>query len=146
MFHVGVLGVIARLLLPFQIRLPSPPGRTGARGFMGYTFRHSYTTCTYELTLLTCCICYEFNYAGLVINSFVQLWAYIISCTLTLPFCLAGTWELEVMRDHLREALSRVTSSLIKELTRRDKLLLERDRHFDHITAILQAASPKRSK
>ena len=49
------------------------------------------------------------------------------------------------MRDHLREGLSRVTSNLIQQLTRRDKLLLERDRHFDLITAILQAASPKRS-
>jgi len=58
---------------------------------------------------------------------------------------MVGTWELEVMRDHLREALSRVTTSLIQQLTRRDRLLLERDRHFDVITAILQAASQKRS-
>ena len=57
-----------------------------------------------------------------------------------------GTWELEVMRDHLRDALSRVTASLIQQLTRRDRLLLERERHCDVITAILQAASPKRSK
>lgn len=57
-----------------------------------------------------------------------------------------GTWELEVMRDHLRDALSRVTASLIQQLTKRDRLLAERERHCDVITAILQAASPKRSK
>ena len=57
-----------------------------------------------------------------------------------------GTWELEVMRDHLRDALSRVTASLIQQRTKRDRLLAERERHCDVITAILQAASPKRSK
>lgn len=65
--------------------------------------------------------------------------------SLSFLYNMAGTWELEVMRDHLREALSRVTTSLIQHLTRRDRLLLERDRHFDVITAILQAASQKRS-
>lgn len=50
------------------------------------------------------------------------------------------------MRDHLRDALTRVTASLIQQLTQRDRLLLERERHCDVITAILQAASPKRSK
>lgn len=50
------------------------------------------------------------------------------------------------MRDHLREALSRVATLLIQQLTQRDRLLQERDRHCDIITAILQAASPKRSK
>lgn len=47
--------------------------------------------------------------------------------------------------DHLRLALDRVTSALIQQLTRRDRLRLQRDRHCDVITAILQAASPKRS-
>ena len=57
-----------------------------------------------------------------------------------------GTWELEVMRDHLRDALSRVTALLIQNLTQRDRLLAEREKNYDLITAILQAASPKRSK
>ncbi|EFX76612.1 hypothetical protein DAPPUDRAFT_248782 [Daphnia pulex] len=55
-----------------------------------------------------------------------------------------STWELEVMRDHLRDALSRVTALLIQNLTQRDRLLVEREKNYDVITAILQAASPKR--
>jgi hypothetical protein len=50
------------------------------------------------------------------------------------------------MRDHLRDALSRVTALLIQNLTQRDRLLVEREKNYDVITAILQAASPKRSK
>jgi hypothetical protein len=58
----------------------------------------------------------------------------------------ADTWELQVMREHLSQDLARVTSHLIQQLTRRDQLVLEREKHCDVITAILQAASPKRSK
>ncbi|KZS19474.1 TBC1 domain family member 30 isoform X1 [Daphnia magna] len=62
------------------------------------------------------------------------------------PLKKKDTSELVVVRDHLREALSRVTTSLIQQLTKRDRLALERERHCDVITAILQAASPKRSQ
>ncbi len=82
------------------------------------------------------------------LSSFIHTqkrWRDGIICFLSFLCNMVGTWELEVMRDHLREALSRVTTSLIQQLTRRDRLLLERDRHFDVITAILQAASQKRS-
>jgi len=59
---------------------------------------------------------------------------------------LTGCRDLEQWRRRLSDDLARVTSHLIQQLTKRDHLLLQRQRHCDVITAILQAASPKRSK
>lgn len=58
-----------------------------------------------------------------------------------------GLEELDALRRNLaEERLVRMTGRLIRQLDTRDQLLVQRQRHYDLITAILQASSPKRSK
>ena len=51
------------------------------------------------------------------------------------------------MKRNLAEGrLVRMTGRLIRQLDVREQLLVQRQKHYDLITAILQASSPKRSK
>ena len=66
---------------------------------------------------------------------------------MSIDLLLIGLKELDALRRNLaEERLVRMTGRLIRQLNVRDQLLVHRQRHYDHITAILQASSPKRSK
>ena len=66
---------------------------------------------------------------------------------MSIDLLLIGLKELDALRRNLaEERLVRMTGRLIRQLNVRDQLLVQRQRHYDHITAILQASSPKRSK
>uniref|UniRef100_T1J0F6 TBC1 domain family member 30 n=1 Tax=Strigamia maritima TaxID=126957 RepID=T1J0F6_STRMM len=55
-----------------------------------------------------------------------------------------GLSELVMFISQLRHQFFEETNHLVRHLARRDRLLTKRDRNYDVITAILQAASPKR--
>lgn len=57
-----------------------------------------------------------------------------------------GRDELQILLENLHEHIIHTGGLLVRQLRRKDYLIAKRDKHYDIITAYLQAHSTKRCK